>query len=89
MTGDLKLLKLTRPHGDPIWVNVGLIISFTREDGFRTQIETGFDRYVSVLETPDDICRLLGTEAPTMWPARRVNDVDEDDPVRAIVPRLE
>jgi hypothetical protein len=82
-------LKLTRPHGDPIWVNVALIISFTREDRCRTQIETGFDRYMSVLETPDDICELLKVEAPTKWPAPRLNDDDDDDLVRSIVPAVD
>jgi len=83
-----RLLKLTRPHGDPIWVNMDLAISWRREDGFRTQIETGFDRYVSVLETPEDICKLLNAEVPTIWPVARQND-DYDDLVDEIVPAVD
>lgn len=85
-----RVLKLTRPHGDPVWINVGLIISFTREGGSRTQIETGLDRYVTVLETPEDICRLAGFhEVPTMWPVKRTFDDGTDDLVRSIVPQVD
>jgi hypothetical protein len=84
----MHILKLTRPLGDPVWLNAGLVVSWQREPGHRTQIETGFDRYVTVRETPEQICELLDIKPASMWPAARQMD-DDDDLVGEIVSAAE